>query len=132
MQSIQELLRSLPEEDRNRILFSNPSYVFFQVGDRRAVTALGVPASAGRTIAVDPAIVPLGALALVTERENSSGIGAPGSNDVWRNRLVLSQDTGSAIKGASRIDLFCGRVADAGSIAGSMQSKARVLYLVPR
>jgi membrane-bound lytic murein transglycosylase A len=131
MQSIKDVLRSLPAEERDQILFRNPSYVFFRPGTQRAVTALGVPATAGRTVAVDPSIIPLGSLALLTVPPESAN-GGKDTPSAVRSRLVVSQDTGSAIKGAGRVDLFCGRGDEAGALAGRLQAKARIYYLVPK
>jgi membrane-bound lytic murein transglycosylase A len=112
------------------LLHRNPSYVFFREtppGDSPIdgpPGALGVPLSAGRSIAVDPRFIPLGApVFLATTWPNSS---APLA------RLMLAQDTGGAIRGAVRADFFWGYGAEAGALAGRMRQQGRMWVLLPR
>ena len=110
------------------LLSRNPSYVFFREitanADSGPIGALGVPLSAGRSIAVDPRYIPLGApVFLATTMPNSSEPLA---------RLVLAQDTGGAIRGAVRADFFWGFGAEAGRLAGRMREKASMWVLLPR
>lgn len=113
----------------NELLNSNPSYVFFRQtpmhgkSDEGPVGALGVPLSAGRSIAVDPAYVPLGAPVFLATTQ-------PGSSDPLR-RLVLAQDTGGAIRGVVRADLFWGFGAEAGTQAGRMRQQGEMWLLWP-
>ena len=125
MQGIQAWARANPGR-LDELLNSNPSYVFFREapnGNGGPVGALGVPLTAGRSIAVDPRSVPLGApVFLATTRPNST---KP------LNRLVLAQDTGSAIKGAVRADFFWGFGKEAGEQAGRMKQSGRMWVLLP-
>ncbi|KAI5912595.1 murein transglycosylase A [Thauera sp. 2A1] len=109
------------------LLNANPSYVFFRElppSDDGPLGALGVPLSAGRSIAVDPRYVPLGApVFLSTTRPLSN---AP------LKRLMLAQDTGSAIKGAVRADFFWGLGPQAGAEAGRMRQQGKMWLLLPR
>lgn len=136
MQRIETALRAMPTQERDQLLFKNPSYVFFNRSHQRALTSLGVPATPGRTIAVDPTFAPKGALAILTFDKpifsgNHSGEDEPvGAERV--SRLVVDQDTGGAITGTNRVDLFWGRGDEAKKYAGIIQSSARILYLVPR
>ncbi len=107
------------------LLRHNPSYVFF-----REVTS--VPATRGplgamnrsittmRSIAVDPAFVPLGAPVWIEK----------GGSDPLR-RLMIAQDTGSAIKGAQRADIFYGTGEEAGLEAGKIRDPGRMMVLMP-
>jgi len=109
------------------LLNANPSYVFFRElpnSDDGPVGALGVPLSAGRSIAVDPRYVPLGAPVFLSTTR-------PLSNTPLQ-RLMLAQDTGSAIKGAVRADFFWGPGPQAGHEAGRMRQQGRMWVLLPR
>lgn len=136
MQRVEALLRSLPPYERDRIMFMNPSYVFFSLSHTRAVTSLGVPATPGRTIAADPRVAPKGALVFLQfEKPLFAPNQSPGEDPIAFEpsaRFVLDQDSGGAITGTGRIDLFWGRGDDAKRHAGVMQNRARALYLVPK
>ncbi len=111
------------------LLWANPRYVFFReeplpdpaVGPRGAQ---GVPLTPGRSIAVDPRSVPYGTPVWIDATE-------PLSNTPLR-RLVLAQDTGSAIKGAVRADYFWGWDGDAAEQAGRMRQPLRMWALWPK
>ena len=111
------------------LLSQNPSYVFFRelpIGDPKAGPpgALGVPLTPERSIAVDPAFVPLGAPVFgATTFPNS---------DKPLERLVMAQDTGGAIRGPVRADYFWGFGADAGAQAGRMRQNLRMWVLLPK
>lgn len=116
------------------LLDDNPSYVFFREiaapapGTLEAdidgpLGSLGVPLLARRTIAVDARVIPLGAPMWLSTRQPSSG--AP------IERLVLAQDTGGAIRGAVRADLFWGAGEDAAREAGRMREQGRMWLLWP-
>ncbi len=130
LQALRAWLGSHPEE-RRRVLDSNPSTVFFRTLEGPPVGSLGVPVTAGRSIATDHRLFPRGALAfLVTERPVERNAGAIG----WErlSRFVLNQDTGGAIRGAGRVDLFWGRGAGAELCAGHMKQPGRLFFLVPK
>jgi membrane-bound lytic murein transglycosylase A len=109
------------------LLASNPSFVFFRElpnGLSGPLGALGVPLTGGRSIAVDPRFVPLGApVFLATTRPNSA---QP------LNRLVMAQDTGGAIRGGVRADFFWGFGNEAGELAGRMKQRGRMWVLLPK
>jgi membrane-bound lytic murein transglycosylase A len=113
----------------NELLWANPRYVFFReeplpdptVGPRGAQ---GVPLTPGRSIAVDPKSVPYGTPVWIETTEPLSGTPL--------RRLVLAQDTGSAIVGAVRADYFWGWDGDAGHQAGRMRQPLRMWVLWPR
>ena len=105
----------------------DPSYVFFRVipdGPQGPIGALGVPLTAGRSLAVDPRTTPLGAPVFVT----TAAPGGTGSID----RLMFAQDTGGAIRGSVRGDFFWGYGDDAGSMAASMNANGRMWLLLPK
>ncbi|NMG43619.1 transglycosylase [Aromatoleum toluvorans] len=108
------------------LLHSNPSYVFFKempASNGGPTGALGVPLTAGRSLAVDPRTIPLGApVFLATTTPNS---------DRPLRRLMLAQDTGGAIKGAVRADFFWGPGPDAGAQAGRMRQQGRMWVILP-
>jgi membrane-bound lytic murein transglycosylase A len=131
MQGIQAWARRNPERLR-ALLDENPSYVFFREvtdvdharADRGPFGAMGVPLTAGRSIAVDPRYVTLGIpVWLATTYPNSR---EP------LNRLVLAQDTGGAIKGVVRADFFWGFGDRAGQQAGRMKQRGRMWLILPR
>ncbi len=109
------------------LLAANPSYVFFRElpnGLAGPLGALGVPLTGGRSIAVDPRFIPLGApVFLATTQPNST---------VPMNRLVMAQDTGGAIRGGVRADFFWGFGDAAGEQAGRMKQRGRMWVLLPR
>jgi membrane-bound lytic murein transglycosylase A len=126
MQGIKAWALANPEK-LPELLSNNASYVFFKElpnGLSGPLGALGVPLTAGRSIAIDPKYIPLGApVFLSTTWPNSS---QP------LNRLMMAQDTGGAIRGAVRADFYWGFGADAGEQAGKMKQKGRMWVLLPR
>jgi membrane-bound lytic murein transglycosylase A len=128
MPAIRAWLKNNPHRLRE-VLDSNPSVVFFDeariddpaVGPRGAQ---GVPLTAGRSIAVDPRFVPLGAPVFLATTHPSS--------DTHLQRLVVAQDTGGAIRGPVRADLFFGFGAEAGAQAGMMKQDGEMWLLWPR
>ncbi len=113
----------------NELLWSNPRVVFFReeplpdatVGPRGAQA---VPLTPGRSVAIDPTSIPYGTALWLDTTE-------PLSNTPLR-RIVMAQDTGSAITGAVRIDYFWGWGEVAEQQAGRMKQPLRVWVLVPR
>jgi membrane-bound lytic murein transglycosylase A len=113
----------------NEVLDSNPSVVFFNeapledpsIGPRGAQ---GMPLTAGRSIAVDPKFLPLGAPMFLSTTQ-------PGS-ELPLQRVVVAQDTGGAIRGPVRADLFFGFGSDAGAQAGMMKNDLEMWLLWPR
>ncbi len=134
MQSIDGYLRQLPENEMRVILNKNPSYIFFQELKGNPVTSLGAEVVEGRTIATDPSFFPKGALAYM-EFPKPVFDGEDSVEPIrWEttSRFVLDQDTGSAIRGPHRVDLYWGRGKEAGRHAGVMKNSGRLYYLVPK
>lgn len=126
MEGIKNWARANPGR-MQEMLNANPSYIFFRELPHSSggpVGALGQPLSEGRSLAVDPRSIPLGAPVFLATTQ-------PNSPQPLR-RLVLAQDTGSAIKGGVRGDLFWGFGAEAGAQAGRMRQKGEMWVLWPR
>lgn len=131
MQAIREYLDNHPE-DVAHVLHHNDSFVFFKFIDGEPRGNLGQPVTALRSIATDSRLMPKGALAfidtLAPERHDDGTVGTNGGI----RRFVLNQDTGGAIKGTGRADIFWGRGAQAAESAGLMQHPGRLYFLVPK
>ncbi len=130
MQAIRAWLREHPEA-RTRVLEYNESYVFFRRLDGPPVGSLGVPLTPGRSIATDPRLFPPGALAFI---RSTRPVRAVDGAIRWvpLSRFVLNQDTGGAIRGAGRVDVFWGRGSEAELAAGLMKEPGTLYFLVPR
>ncbi|MCW5623720.1 MAG: MltA domain-containing protein [Burkholderiales bacterium] len=125
MQGIKDWGKRNPDR-LQALLDENPSYVFFRElpsGNDGPPGALGVPLTAGRSIAVDPKSVPLGAPVWLVSTW-------PNAPEPLR-RLVAAQDTGGAIRGAVRADYFWGFGDQAGELAGRMRQPLQLWVLWP-
>jgi membrane-bound lytic murein transglycosylase A len=129
MQRIKQYLQAHPEEKAD-ILYHNPSYVFFQIEEDGPLGYLDVKLTPGRSIAVDRRLFPLPALAFI-EAEKPVVDGS-GRIIGWENfsRFVVSQDTGGAIRGPGRSDLFWGNGEYAEIAAGHMQHRGSLYLMV--
>jgi membrane-bound lytic murein transglycosylase A len=131
MKTIRTYIETHPGE-RNEILFTNPSYIFFSWTETKgAIGSLGQELTPGRSIAVDQKIFPAGGLAFLKTREP---VVTAGRISTWKavHRFVLAQDTGSAIKGSGRVDLFQGAGREAGLVAGAMKETGNLYFLLCR
>jgi membrane-bound lytic murein transglycosylase A len=111
------------------LLSKNPRFVFFKEEALSPVEALqgpkgaqGVPLSAERSIAVDPSSIPYG---------TPVWLYSPGPQTTLK-KLVIAQDTGSAIQGAVRADYFVGSGDAAGELAGRLKQDLNLWVLLPR
>jgi len=131
MQKIREWMEQNPE-GANELRRQNKSYVFFrevQLSDKdEAVGAQGVPLTPGRSIAVDKALHVYGTPFFI---EGELPIESDRSKTPFR-RLMIGQDTGSAIVGPARADLYFGAGAEAGKVSGRIRHNARFVILVPK
>lgn len=121
---IKNWVRRNPAAGRE-LLFHNPSYVFFREVNRVAahkgpLGAMNRSITTLRSIAVDRKHVPLGAPVWV-EKDGADPM----------RRLMIAQDTGSAIKGAQRADIFFGTGDAAGKAAGKLRDPGRMVVLMP-
>ena len=132
MPAIRAWLKTHPER-REEIFKVNPSYVFFRkLKIPEAVGCYQVPVTAYHSIATDRKVFPGGALALVaTERPVFS---PAGELTGWciHQQLVFNQDTGGAIKGPFRVDLYCGDDQAAEQMAGVMKQRGRLFFFIPK
>lgn len=121
---IKNWVRRNPDAGRE-LLFHNPSYVFFREvskvpAHKGPLGAMNRSVTALRTVAVDPSFVPLGAPVWI-EKDGEAPM----------RRLMVAQDTGSAIKGAQRADVFFGTGDQAGREAGKLKDPGRMMVLMP-
>ncbi len=124
-QALRDWIAAHPES-KQALLWTNPSYVFFrEIIDVAAtdgpIGTSGKSITPLRSIAVDPGFTPLG-LPVWIEKSGEAPL----------NRLMVAQDTGSAIKGAQRADIFYGTGPVAGDIAGQTKSTGRMIALFPK
>lgn len=116
----------------DRYLPRNERFVFFKpTGGSPPIGNLNVPVTAGRSIATDKTLMPPGALALI-----SLELPVQATADSWQtvavNRYVLDQDTGGAIQGPGRVDIFVGTGEQAGQQAGLINTGGQLYYLLLR
>lgn len=129
MQSLRRWLDEHPVE-APEILRANASFVFFRELDEDGpLGSLGVALTGGRSLAVDRRFLPLGAPIYL-----DGTVPGPSEEvaDEALQRLVVAQDTGGAIRGPARGDLFWGAGDEAASRAGRMKHPARMWLLAPR
>lgn len=132
-EGIREYLRSHPDAAR-WVIARNPRYTFFRLEDPTASSGpqgtIKQPLVAGRSIALDDKLFPLGAVCYVTlpipvaDASNKYLGSAPTS------RFVLAQDTGGAIKGPGRVDLYVGTGVEAKAVATRLWDEGRLYFLM--
>lgn len=128
MQSIRRWLVEHPDE-ADGVMARNASYVFFQaLNGEGPLGADGVALTPGRSLAVDLRHWPLGVPMWVDTEAPSP---RPGEPDRPFRRLLVAQDTGGAIRGAVRGDVFWGHGEDAAEVAGRMKHRGRMWVLLP-
>ena len=125
MQSIRAWLAPHPDQ-AERIMETNPSYVFFRdlQGDG-PIGSEGTVLTAGRSLAIDPRFVAFGIPIWLETRD-------PLDPSRPLDRLLVAQDTGGAIKGPVRGDVFWGPGHEAAERAGHMKSQGRYYLLLPK
>ncbi len=131
MQFMRSYINSHPQE-KDEILFFNSSYIFFHWTDTLgAIGNLGQEVTSGRSVAVDQSFFPPASLCLLKARQP---VVQSGKIVGWKplQRFVLAQDTGSAIQGPGRVDLFMGTGDLAGLVAGRMKERGSLYYLLLR
>jgi membrane-bound lytic murein transglycosylase A len=131
MQRIREWMHDNPEGAKE-VRRQNRSVVFFRIvglnDDTEAIGGQGIPLSAGRSIAVDKALHVYGTPFFI---EADLPLASPKSQSPSR-RIMIAQDTGSAIVGPARADLFFGAGDEAGQVAGRIRQPGRFAILLPR
>jgi membrane-bound lytic murein transglycosylase A len=129
MQKIREYLHNHPDEI-DAVLNYNPSYVFFKIEPNGPLGNINVKLTPGRSIALDRRIFPPAALAFIeTEKPVIDDAGQIRS---WQrfSRFALNQDTGGAIRGPGRADLFWGTGLYAEIAAGHLKHTGTLYFLV--
>lgn len=131
--AIREYLSKHPEE-RQRILHHNPRYIFFHWGDdsQGPRGSSGVELTPGRSIALDGSALPGGTLGYLVSRKPM--LAADGTITGWKPlaRFVFPQDSGAAIKGTGRLDVFWGHGAYAEIAANHMKEPGELYFLVKK
>jgi membrane-bound lytic murein transglycosylase A len=128
MQAIREYLRAHPDK-LVETLNQNPSYVFFRLDTGPSRGNIGVPLTPGRSLATDSALFPKGALGFMVSQKP---VIENGTIKAWApfSRFVMNQDTGGAIRGPGRADLFWGQGPEAELSAGNMQQEGELYFLL--
>ncbi|HCF1395751.1 TPA: MltA domain-containing protein, partial [Pseudomonas aeruginosa] len=111
----------------SELLASNPSFVFFSLrpdSDEGPRGSLNVPLTDGYSVAIDRKVIPLGSLMWLSTTRPDDGSAVV--------RPVAAQDTGGAIVGEVRADLFWGTGDAAGELAGHMKQPGRLWLLWPK
>jgi peptidoglycan lytic transglycosylase A len=126
--AIRDWLKRNPQDGRE-VMRKNERYIFFK--DTRTAGAAGsqgVPLTAQRSLAVDTAFTPYGTPVWIDTQRPVAG--KPGQLEIYR-RLLIAQDSGAAIKGPARGDVFYGGGARAADWAGRMVGSGQAIVLVP-
>jgi len=125
LQSIRSWLAANPGRG-TEMMNRNPSFIFFrEIDGEGPIGAQGVALTPGRSMAVDPKYLPLGAPVWL-EADYRDESGAP------LRRLMVAQDTGGAIRGVVRGDVFWGHGDIARALAGPMKAPGRIYLLLPK
>ncbi|HHK75077.1 MAG TPA: murein transglycosylase, partial [Rhizobiales bacterium] len=131
MKSVQNWLRTHPKKAR-KILHANKSYIFFREieldADLGPIGGEGVPLSARRSLAIDRRYHAYGLPLWVDTKLPAED----GKTSTPFRHLLIAQDTGAAIKGAIRGDIFFGTGKTAGEIAGRVKQTGRMFVLIPK
>lgn len=125
LQSIRAWLKAHPDEAAG-VMNKNPSYVFFQeLKGEGPMGAQGVALTAGRSLAVDRSFIPYGVPVWLDAEDPVDGARR-------LQRLMVAQDTGGAIRGPVRGDVFWGYGGEAEERAGRMKSNGQYWLLLPK
>lgn len=129
MQKIREYLEAHPDE-LEAVLYHNPSYIFFKIEEEGPLGNINVKLTPGRSLALDYRIFPRGALVFAETRKPE--VTGGGQIAAWGDyhRFMLNQDTGGAIRGAGRADIFWGNGPYAEIAAGHLKHPGKLYFLV--
>jgi len=128
LSALKDYLRTHPDEQAG-LMAANQRYIFFRTVVVGPIGSAGVPLTAGRSIAADASIYPPGALTFlrIDPRDQPS---ANGQQPAFQ-RFAVIQDTGTAITGPNRIDVFWGAGSTAETIAGEMRNPGELYLVLP-
>jgi membrane-bound lytic murein transglycosylase A len=131
MQAIRKYLTENPGV-LDEVLNYNPSYVFFRQAENGPFGSLDILLTPGRSVALDPKIFPKGALGFISCQKPL--VNDQGNIIGWTNfsRFVLNQDSGGAIKGAGRADIFWGSGPYAELAAGHLKHDGELYILIKK
>jgi membrane-bound lytic murein transglycosylase A len=131
MQAIRKYLTDHPET-LDEALNYNPSYVFFRRVENGPLGSLGVLLTPGRSVALDPKVFPRGALGFISCQKPL--VNDQGEIAGWTefSRFVVNQDSGGAIKGAGRADIFWGSGPYAELTAGHLRHEGDLYLLIKK
>ena len=131
LQSLRRYFRDKPEE-RLPLLSRNPRYIFFREVPQGPQGALGLILVPGRSIATDLRLFPPAGLAFIEAQKPV--LDPQGKIVAWEpcRRFVLNQDTGSAITGPGRVDLFWGSGLEAETAAGHIKHQGKLFFLLKK
>ncbi|MFC1891255.1 murein transglycosylase A, partial [Thermodesulfobacteriota bacterium] len=131
MQSIRKYLRTHPGVI-NRVLNYNPSYVFFRKRENGPFGNINVPLTPGRSMALNSRLFPKGALCFIST--DKPVVDKDGKITEWVgfSRFVMNQDTGGAITGAGRADIFWGSGQYAEIAAGHLKHEGELYILIKK
>ena len=121
LQSIRAWLIENPERV-DEVLHYNESVVFFQERSHAASGSLGVVLTPERSVAVDRNFIPLGSMLFLDAKINKKNV----------SRVVMAEDTGGAIKGSLRADMFFGASKEAEMSAGKLKSPLNLWIFLPK
>ena len=131
MQAIRKYLTEHPEV-RDEVLNQNPSYIFFRHVEHGPWGSLGVLLTPGRSIALDPKFFPKGALGFISSQKPLVNDQGEITGWIEFSRFVIHQDSGGAIKGAGRADIFWGSGPYAELAAGHLQHEGDLYVLIKK
>jgi membrane-bound lytic murein transglycosylase A len=134
MQSIRAWLEKNPEQ-RDELLAVNASYVFFrELPGEGPIGSQGVALTPRRSLAVDRSFLPMGVPVWLEARVPIpiEEVEPGGETERWWRRLLVAQDTGGAIRGPVRGDVFWGAGEEAADVAGRMKGRGRYWVLLPK
>jgi len=127
-------LSNQPADREERLTDLNPRFIFFRVKPKDSLPcgAIGRTLTAGRSAAIDPKYIPLGLFGMLSSKKPVAAAdgGLSGFKDF--TRFIATHDTGSAVRGPGRVDLFWGTGAAAETEASSMKAPGRLYLLVLR
>jgi membrane-bound lytic murein transglycosylase A len=130
LQALKAWLRANPGKVRETLDY-NPSYIFFRRVDEGPLGNIQVPLTPGRSLAMDARLLPKGGVAWI-ETAPPQAATPGGATPTPLRRFGVVQDTGGAITGHGRVDIFWGTGDEAERIAGPFKREGRVFLLVAR